>query len=1117
MQLAIWTRRVATQLLLSALLIVAWPHAAYSALPSAREIESQLEKAKQAEQTDDTAKDLVKDLEETQRFIADIAKQKEQNAKLVKNIENADKGISASQSNINKLKADKLPTAADLSKYSLAELQQQLEQKQITLQNVQDELAQVNADLVSQRSAPERAQQALAENAKRAQAINQVFINDNLSKSRKTRLEAEQTLLDLQNTYNQTLLQGTARLMSLYSLIVEERTLQQQQLQNELNTLQSAINEKNLQLSKEQVEQATQNQEKNAEANTNPVVAGQLNFNTQISKDILEETTRMNSLSQDNLRIKNVLGNLQQTQRNIEEQISSLQGTLVLSRIINKQRQSLPQDEMISGLGKRIADLRVKIFDITEFRDKLYDTDGYIKDLEQTEKVTLSAKDRAQVADLVEERRKLLSDYLSLLNNQLNLSINIELNQQQVQSISDSLQNKLQQQSFWVKSNSVMDWDWFKSFPESMNFQRRALKRNFDFSNWREHLLPGLGAIGLLLILTALIRRKKENIKKRLNKLNQQINVYATDTQWHTPKAIFWVAVLSLPSTFLFLAGFILVTGICFKDPATVWPWGLKMAAYWWSFAFMLGMLRPNGIGHHHFNMPKESNEAFRNMLKRSAWIIALLLNVSIFSHIDLGLSYDVIGQASMIIVLVTVLLIMVPRFRQAVSSYQKSAKEQTVMSQYFLPILRVVLLLVPVVLIVLTAMGYYYTAIVLIEHAISSYFVVMTWWLICNVVYRGFAVAARRMAYRRAKEKREQLQTKVIAEANSSLNPDMQEIQYDDSIAISEIKTQMLRVADFLLWIALFGMLYWVWSDLVTAAYYLDSISLWRQTTSGENGTTVTESITLLNLFVAIAIMVVTYVLVRNISGLLETLVFSHARLSQGTPYTITTLLTYAIIALGATFAFGALGVSWSKLQWLFAALSVGLGFGMQEIFANFVSGIIILFERPVRIGDIITLGEFSGTVSKIRIRATTLVDFDGKEVIVPNKSFVTERLVNWALSDTVTRVIARVGVGYGADLELTKKLLLQAATDCELVLKDPAPVVYFLNFGASTLDHELRVYVGHVENRNPTLDYLNRRINQLLTENNIDIAFNQLDIFIKNLTTNEELKVGETVEFKK
>lgn len=118
----------------------------------------------------------------------------------------------------------------------------------------------------------------------------------------------------------------------------------------------------------------------------------------------------------------------------------------------------------------------------------------------------------------------------------------------------------------------------------------------------------------------------------------------------------------------------------------------------------------------------------------------------------------------------------------------------------------------------------------------------------------------------------------------------------------------------------------------------------------------------------------------------------------------------------------FGSLGVSWDKLQWLAAALSVGLGFGLQEIFGNFVSGLIILFERPVRIGDTVTIGTFSGTVSKIRIRATTITDFDRKEVIIPNKAFVTERLINWSLSDTVTRVVIRLGVAYGSDLDKVK-----------------------------------------------------------------------------------------------
>ena len=117
-------------------------------------------------------------------------------------------------------------------------------------------------------------------------------------------------------------------------------------------------------------------------------------------------------------------------------------------------------------------------------------------------------------------------------------------------------------------------------------------------------------------------------------------------------------------------------------------------------------------------------------------------------------------------------------------------------------------------------------------------------------------------------------------------------------------------------------------------------------------------------------------------------------------------------------------------KLQWLAAGLTVGLGFGLQEIFANFVSGLIILFERPIRIGDTITIGTFSGSVSKIRIRATTITDFDRKEVIIPNKAFVTERLINWSLSDTITRVLIKVGVAYGSDLDKVKRCCCRRRT---------------------------------------------------------------------------------------
>ena len=578
--------------------------------------------------------------------------------------------------------------------------------------------------------------------------------------------------------------------------------------------------------------------------------------------------------------------------------------------------------------------------------------------------------------------------------------------------------------------------------------------------------------------------------------------------------AIFWTVVLCLPSTFMFLIVFVLVTYICFLDPTEVWPWGLKMAFYWLYFAFMLAMLRPNGIAYRHFNMPQSSNAVFRKILKHSVWVIGLLLNTSIFNNAtEYGIAYDVIGQAMTVLVLVSVLFVVVPGFRMGIATYQKAASYKRDAKPMLLGLVRILLVLAPIALIVLIVMGYYYTATQIIEHLVASYFAIVTWIIIRNMVYRGFNVSSRRLSYRRLQEKRALAQAKAQAQQNGQEQTveteDSALVLQDDAISVSDIKNQMLKITDLVLWTALFGLLYWVWSDLVTVAYYLKEITLWQQATTTEAGT-VMESITLLNLLVAMIVLIVTYILVKNLGGLLETLVFSNLNLSQGTPYTITTIFTYLLIIIGASIAFASLGMSWSKLQWLFTALSVGLGFGMQEIFGNFVSGIIILFERPVRVGDMVTIGSFNGTVSKIRIRATTLIDNDRKEVIVPNKAFITERVVNWALTSSMTRLVISVGVAYGSDLELVKRLLLQAAEENEAVLKDPAPAAYFLTFGASTLDHELRVYVGQLSDRIRTIDALNRRIDELFMANNIEIAFNQLDIFIKNQATNEEVKWG-------
>ena len=1069
-------------------------------LPTEKTLKSELAEAQKLPDGDEKTNNVTT-IQASLDFLQQIQTQQKNNNDLQDTLIDADSEIQKNNADLQNLKKQlSTPNNTDYASQSLATLQAQVEKLTNQQQDAQSALSAVNAQLAGQSAVSERAQTALTDNVKRTQELNQKLADPTTNSLLKQQIQLELQLIELKNTYNQVLLKNSDQLTVLYQSRYELLNARVQALQKQIAAIQDVINQKNLAKTQNQVEQAQQ-QSQNVEQN--PLIQKELNLNAQLSQYLLEQTAKTNTLTQDELRMRNVLDNLTQTQRTIDEQISALQGTLVLSRIIQQQKQKLPTNLNIQGLSKQIADLRVKIFDITQKRNELYDIDAYISKIEQDENKSFTPAEKAQLASLLTERRKVASDLIKSLNNQLNLAISLELTQQQITQISDQIQSKLDQQSFWVKSNNPINLDWFKKLPMSLKAQFDGIGKKLGFPTNFDNLPYLLTYVFILFVIGGLIFKFKESIKQRLSVINGEINKLRSDSQWHTPLALFYTALLSLSGTLWFLAACQLLGFFFVKNPQEFWEWSLSMAGYWWFFSFVLAILRPNGILVRHFGFAKESAASLQDVTKRIIVSVVLLLNTSIFSNVmDTGLANDVLGEINTIVALLFCIVIIAPRFVRTEKSLSSSTTDQ--LDRTLLKIMRILLQLVPVILIALIALGYYYTALNLITHIINTYIAWVVWSLVRHTIYRGVTVASRRLAYRRLQEKRQQKQQDLNDDSPSD---DVVVItEQEEGLALNEVRSQLLRFADLFIWTALFAIFYYVWSDLVTVVSYLRDITLWQQTSTTEAGV-VTETISLFNLIVALIIVVITYILVRNIQGILEVLIFSRVKLSQGTPYTITTLLTYIFVAVGGAWAFSTLGMSWSKLQWLFAALSVGLGFGMQEIFANFVSGIILLFERPIRVGDTVTINGVTGTVAKIRIRAITMIDPDRKEVIVPNKSFVTGQVINWALSNTVTRLVVSVGVAYGSDLDLVKRLLLQAAHEQPSVLKDPEPRALFLTFGASTLDHELRVYVGQVSERNDTLDALNRRVNELFAENNIDIAFNQLDIFIKNKDTGEEI----------
>jgi potassium efflux system protein len=238
------------------------------------------------------------------------------------------------------------------------------------------------------------------------------------------------------------------------------------------------------------------------------------------------------------------------------------------------------------------------------------------------------------------------------------------------------------------------------------------------------------------------------------------------------------------------------------------------------------------------------------------------------------------------------------------------------------------------------------------------------------------------------------------------------------------------------------------------------------------------------------------TFILSSAVRVVLEEDVFSRVHLQRGVPAALSSLAHYAILLVGFFLGLAALGLNLNRITIIAGALGVGVGFGLQNIVNNFVSGLILLFERPVQIGDAVQLGTLTGEVKRIGIRSSTVRTWEGAEVIVPNASLVSDQVTNWTLSDRMRRVDVEVGVAYGTDPQRVVALLTEVARRTPGVLPEPAPVVLFLGFGDSALNFQLRAWTAHFEEWIKTRSELGLAVHDALEKAGITIPFPQREV---------------------
>ena len=842
-----------------------------------------------------------------------------------------------------------------------------------------------------------------------------------------------------------------------------------------------------------------------------PVIQKQFDASIELGK-MLEKITADEATVVDRLKLKKAqLKQIEEEFALAQEQIKYPMHTETIGLALREQRRGLPRIETFRRDSEQrkmqMGEIRSIQLELDRQRRELADLEQAMNGILQHE--TLPPDTNVDV--LKSELRRLLIERRELLKKLLAGCQRLFKNLQSLEFIEHQVAAKAQEQALfldehllWIRSSKSIGLQDLRNLFPSLQWLlsplnwwqviqdlQRSIQRNPLM--WILALLISFAAIGLW-------RRAHQD----LSRVARGVYSIKTDAFALTLRALVLTGRVALGWPLLMVfTGRQLVILPQLQDFSQAVGNGLMFAGQALAGGlFMYEFCWKEGVAKVHFKWPESVRRALRRSLQ---WFILLLVTMSFIiiaveSKNDPDYT-DSLGRLALIALMAgfSVWSAYMLRFSGAIFSLLKRRH-----SEGWLVRLRFIWYTlavgVPLVLAFLAGMGYYYSAFSLYLRLGETIALLLGLIIVKDLVLRWFYITQRRLTFEEIirdkaaqaeKSEKEASAGAVEAEAVAVEEP---EINFDQ---IYEKNRALLRTLMF--FSALIG-LWLIWGAVLPALIFLENIQLWSYSSVIEGVRTMVP-ITLADLMVAVIVAIVTAVAAKNLPGLLEIILLNWFPMDAGSRHAVSMIFNYTITAIGVVVAFSIIGIQWSSIQWLIAALGVGVGFGLQEIVANFICGIIVLFERPFRIGDTVTIGDVSGTVTRIQIRATTVLDWDRKELIVPNKEFITGRLINWSLSDKVVRIKVPIGIAYGSDTLLAEKLLLKAAKANTLVLATPEPQAVFLGFGDNSLNFELRVFINGIDDWIPVLHKLNQTVDREFRKAGITISFPQRDVHLDQI----------------
>jgi len=834
-----------------------------------------------------------------------------------------------------------------------------------------------------------------------------------------------------------------------------------------------------------------------AAAGRHPLVGALAADNADLTEKLGESTGALSQINAELTQIRTQAKRLEEEYRNTRQRMEISGISEVMGQVLMDSRRQLPDAADLLQTNRererRITEASLRQIRFNEDLQRLRDLDAQVEErLASLPPEEIRSELRAEVRAQLERQRELLVQAQGANQTYLRLLGELDFAARELLGTVTAYNNFLAQHLLWTRNAPPLGTEAISSIPH-------ALAWLFTPTHWQEvgetlwYEATQSAIFWLALLPLTWLLYKGRAIKRAILITSEPLRRVQTDRFSHTLAGLALTALLALRwPLVLATLGWRLESSVV----TTAFSKGVGFATIaisigFFSLLFFALLCMPGGVADRHFRW----TGAVLGLIRRNfAWATATLVPIAftvalLFADPDIpfGLGLERISLVVLMLVLTLFVGRLIHPTHGVLQNYLSNHPEGW--PNRLRHIWYTGTLAIPLGLSLLALAGFVYTAATLFESFVQQLWLLQALVILQQSILRWLGVTRRRLALQAALDH----PGAVEPDTTSTNNP-----VTERRLELASLDEQTQRLLNAVIFVGALLGLWAIWSDVMPAFTRLQDITLWTYMglVGGEEKI---KNFSLASVAFILAIIALATIAARNLPALLEILLLARFSVSPGARYAIKTITAYVIIAAAAMLVFGTLGISWGRVQWLVAALSVGIGFGLQEIVANFISGIIILFERPVRVGDVVTIGQTTGTVTKIRIRATTVRNWDRQELLVPNKEFITGHLLNWTLSDSLNRIVIRLGVDYGDDVRLAMRLMAEAVKENEKVLKEPEPSFIFESFGDSSLLLQARCFVPEVDDRAPVTSDLQQAILDKFRAHGISLAFPQRDIHLR------------------